>query len=174
MSGSDLREASSDLLHRVCWWPDLPSTHIACILPSPWPLCSGFPALLKCCLPGYSPHFAPNKTELSAFRSCRLFKLTVARSLRERREKGVPAFHTGLPGPSPSSMQGGTDGDTHGALSSLKPLSPENFLFLEHLILFSLSTHHGDNFHFQSHFPRLCPSQSLCSMGSCSVSGLVF
>ena len=36
-----------------------PFTKITYILTFPLPLSQSY---LKCCLPGYSPHFAPNKT----------------------------------------------------------------------------------------------------------------
>ena len=52
-----------------------PKSHI--YWPSPWLFEVVFQIYLKCCLPSYSAHFAPNKTYLSTFWLSFFFKLTL-------------------------------------------------------------------------------------------------
>ena len=78
MTGSDLQETSSDLLQNACLvaWPS-PITKITYTWPFPLPLWSGFSDLLRCCLPGSSPHLATNKTDSQLVSCAYFFKSTL-------------------------------------------------------------------------------------------------
>ena len=47
-----------------------PPTEVRHAAPAPPPLRSGLSERLRRCLPGHTPHFAPNKTELTTLTSC--------------------------------------------------------------------------------------------------------
>ena len=75
MTSSNLHETSRNLLQKICvWLHEVLFTKITYIQTFPLPPWSGFSDYLRCCLLGYSLHFAPIKLNLQ-LSHCAFFKV---------------------------------------------------------------------------------------------------